>query len=463
MPISRIDKMIHERIGNENQELGKSGELRTLPFQIILATPIPEKTTVMCHAAASVALRSFSGRILIYGLDDATPALGLFEGIYSLRDELLEVARLYGTPDRIEFRIDSPSENLPTIRLGGAPGPGLAADAAGWIAAINLPISKGLPAEMPACLFAVACTFTRIFASAVLGAKDKNASWLFDVMNLETVNEVPENCTSTPIAFGRLGLLGAGAIGNAVAYGLYLSRWKGIVDVIDYDHYEEPNNETSLLIGFPDVLAALKKAKRLAEIISRGDIRAIPHETEINAKSPELNQRRDIFVCGVDNSLTRRELDHAAADLILNAGVGGTALDAGHVLLSIHGVGDPPLSALYAQDPKKRDLADNGKTYPADFADECSRLNYDSASLAAPFIAMASGALLLACSAAHTLGQVAKINYFKVDLLGFQSAIATRSIKAPAPSGSTTTHEAHQNKETAIFPEETKTDSLTSR
>lgn len=426
MPISRIDKMIHERIGAENQELGKSGERRNLPFQIIMEAEVREKTAVMCHAAVSLALRSFNGPIPIHGLNENAVALGLYEGITNLRDELKEVARLYGAPDRLEFRSDSPKENLPSLRLGNAQGPGLIADAAGWVAGINQSLPEGAPAEVPACLFAVACAFTRIFASTVLGAKDKNTSWLFDVMNLETVKEAPANCTSTAINFGRMGILGAGAIGNAVAYGLFLSRWKGIVDVIDYDLYEEPNNETSLLIGIPDVLAAHPKAKRLAEIISRGDIQAIPHEKEINAESSELRIRRDVFICGVDNSPTRRELDHAASDLILNAGVGGTALDAGHVLLSIHGADDPLLSTLYAEDPPKRVTTGKEKAYPADFSDECSRLSYDSASLAAPFIALASGALLLACCAGHALKNESKRNYLKVDLLGFQSAIGER-------------------------------------
>ncbi|MNL74292.1 hypothetical protein D3C87_1999070 [compost metagenome] len=62
----------------------------------------------------------------------------------------------------------------------------------------------------------------------------------------------------------------------------------------------------------------------------------------------------------------------------------------------------------------------------------CSRLNYESASLAAPFIALAAGALLTVACAREALKVHARVNYIKIDLFGYQQAMDIRSKVAKA-------------------------------
>lgn len=419
MSVSRIDKMIFETSGVTS--LLESTERRNVTFQIVVGDDTTTKSAMLAHAAVSIALRSLTGPIHLY----IGNAIGLRE--LSLAEELLEVERLYDSSRRVKVMEGEPDQTITTIRLGSAKGAGLLADAAGWVAGINKMMSPNAMAEAPAACFAVACVFAKIFKEVVLGKPISQESWSFDLFNLVLNPTGGDAHVSLPVDFGDLGLLGAGALGSSFSFVLSLTNWKGRVDIIDFDKYEEPNHETTLLIGRRDVLQSPKKAERLSEVLNRhASIAASPHTVRVDHKSPELIVTRDIFVCVVDNSETRRILDHVNAGVLLNSGVGGTAYDAGHVLTTRHGPDDLMLSAYYTDDEGNVIRASDKDQIPVEFQDECSRLNYRSVSLAAPFIALASGALLAAACAREACKVRNPVNYVKIDLFGYQQAMDIR-------------------------------------
>lgn len=61
-------------------------------------------------------------------------------------------------------------------------------------------------------------------------------------------------------------------------------------------------------------------------------------------------------------------------------------------------------------------------TPPAEITDPCSYLAYQDASLAAPFMALAAGALLGASLVHRATGYYPAVNYLKFDLLRIQSS-----------------------------------------
>lgn len=423
MGISRIDKLIHESAGR-SESLSHSTSSRSITFQILVGNETTDKAALMAHAAVSLALRSFTGPIHIY-LGSARAA-ALYPGTQGLREELLELERRYGTSGRVKVVNGEPDGDLPTLRICQASGPGLLADAAGWISGINCALPAGVTAEIPAATFAVACVFARIFKATLLGRADDGSAWKFDVLNFQTVEGAPQDYTRQFVNLGKIGILGAGALGSAFSYVLNLSGWTAEADIIDFDFYEEPNHETSLLVGLQDVRQYPKKAERLAALLSeRGPVKAKPIVTKITSQSAELVADRDFFICGVDNSETRRELDGVRACL-LNAGVGGTAQDAGHVLLSRHLTADKRLSDIYPVTKGASGKSASQQNIPTDLQNECSRLQYESTSLAAPFIALASGSLLAASCAQKVLKIDVPVNYLKLDLFGVQAAMDAR-------------------------------------
>jgi hypothetical protein len=219
-----------------------------------------------------------------------------------------------------------------------------------------------------------------------------------------------------------VGLLGAGALGTAVAYVLLKSRAKAELMVIDPQSYDDPNLETCILAEHAAVSLPMKKADFLAEALAGEGITARAERRRIEAGDGLLKEKWDAFICGVDNPETRRILDETNTGMLLNAGLGDTKEDAGFVLWTRHGSGDALLSETYA--PLANNGGDNGKEGPAiprEFRDVCTRMAYQGVSLSIPFAALAAGSLLVAGLYHVARGEAPADNYFQMDLFGKQS------------------------------------------
>jgi hypothetical protein len=137
-----------------------------------------------------------------------------------------------------------------------------------------------------------------------------------------------------------------------------------------------------------------------------------------------LNESRDVFVCAVDNSPTRRILDRVNTRVLINAGLGATKHDAGWVLWSQHGIKHPPLSSIYTENAA--DPVSQSDHVPDEFADECSRRPYNGVSLALPFVALAAGSLLAATVYQHAVGTPIDPGLLQMDLFAKQSRLTLR-------------------------------------
>ncbi len=415
MRVSRVDKLLNVRMAAPS--LALSRQSRSVPLAIVLHDLEPVKRAVMAHVAATLALRCFTGPILVYG-DPRAVGVGSQHG--TLGDQLLESAAAFGEAGRIQWRDGSPSSQ-PIIHIGGA-GAEFVANAAGWVAGVNTWLPGYLPAEVPASVFAVSCVFAQVFSKTLLGGGHAH-SWTFSVSDLAVGVDAPAAHTLASIECGQVGVLGAGAIGSAFAYTLWLSDWTAGLDILDGDSYDEPNLETTCLIGKDQVMRCRPKAAALAEASTRSGLRASGRHVVVDRGSPELDIPRSTFVCAVDNPETRRILDSTSAGLLLNGAVGGAARDAGLVLFTRHGAADPLLSERYPERKVVAGPIDEAARVPVEIRDECSRVAYDGVATAAPFLATATAAMLAAACAEVPPGAP---NYLKLDLFGRQDRVDRR-------------------------------------
>jgi hypothetical protein len=419
MNVSRVSKLVND--STKAGSLRESDTARVVPFSLVLSDAHPAKIATMAHVAVTLALRCFTGPVRVYG--DARRATELSAG-GTLGEYVGRIADAYGAPHRLEWAAGEPSSG-PTLHLGRGPSSGFVADAVGWTAGVNTVLRPQVDAEVPASVFAVSCAFAQLFGETLLGRPRQHA-WSVFLRNMTGHTEISDTFTREPTDCGEITLLGAGAIGSAFAYLLWLSGWSARVVVLDRDSYDEPNLETSCLIGREHVRRCLPKAPALAECMRREGLQATGRVEEVRAGSPVLGVTQRFFVCGVDNSETRRELDAHGSSWLLNAGVGGSSRDVGHVLYSRHGAGDPLLSTCYPARagaiPGLTEVPESGHV-PREMAEECSRIPYQGISAAAPFVATTAAALIATACA----GGVASMpRYVKIDLLGMQDRMDVR-------------------------------------
>lgn len=407
MSFSRIDKFIREQ--RMTDSLGEASRLRDRDCEVAVGADPTGTTGLAAISAVALGLRCVTGDVRVTLAPNAMAPPWLRRTL----DELLaEEAALFGEPSRLKF---APFKDASALRIGIGTSveKGVTCDASGWMGGINHPFAERAQAIAPAAAFVVACALAKAFADRILLRPTySHEEWMFSLADLAADRQPKELRVSN---LGRIHLLGAGAIGSAFAHVIKLSGWNAQVLVVDRDRYDQPNHETSLLIGRPDVLERPWKAERLAERMRREGLDSTSRTHEVTQTSALLQEPCRFLVCGVDNASTRRALDDAAATWLLNAGLGGSKADAGHVLCTSHGEhGGRRLSELYAND----DPVERSKNPPAEVrGDECSTLHYDEATLAAPFLGLAAGSLLAASCGAIAAGRIPTARYLKLDLL----------------------------------------------
>ncbi len=367
----------------------------------------------MVRLAVAVALRCFTGRVHVVLDAAAAPHLGA---------EALEEACSYGKPKRLVQASAESESRVVRIGLALSVEGGIVADAAGWRASVNQILESDEPAEVPASAFAVACAFGKLFAG-LLGANHEvvEEQWSFPLMEFASCGVgAPAN---DGLNVGAITLIGAGAIGSAFAAILRLSEWTGTLRIVDDESYEEPNHETTLLISVEDACLELPKAATLAARAARAGLKTEPVAERVHSGHQVLSTPCTVLVCGADNAETRCILDGARCELLLNAGVGGSHLDAGLIVWSRHDGRGRTLASLYSAavgSDEKSPLP------PPVEVDSCSRVAYDGVAIAAPFMALASAALVAAAVAHHAIGRQPPSSYLQFNLLELQGKYAEK-------------------------------------
>jgi hypothetical protein len=404
MNISRITKAVAEM--RCDQKFGEAEAIRKIDIDLFLPTELCETTRQMVQTATALVLRCFKGQIRIHS--SAPDSL--------MRLTLESEAQKVGVPERLDF---SPGETGPwRLALGCQAEGAICADASGWTARINGVFTQRTPAAPPATAFAVACAVAKLFNRAIFRVdEDSLEAWDFCLLRFISTEHVPVS-VEQKVNLGRIGLLGAGAIGSAVGYVLSFSKWSGELHVIDFDYFEDPNLETCISADIKSVNRPLRKAVALAKSVNGHGIIASERNCEVKAGEPMLKERWDSFICAVDNPETRRILDQVNTQILINAGLGATKQDAGWVLWTRHGNGDPTLSSFYEEVPVGNE--GHPSEVPEEFREECSRRNYNGVSLALPFISLAAGSLLAATLYQHATSATTKYTWMQIDLLAKQ-------------------------------------------
>lgn len=397
MNISRPDKYLRELLGTSTLAEARTLRQRDLELMVSDRTSI-----VMGRAAVALGLRTFQGSILVRG--KANPALAA---------GMCAEATEYGQPERLRFNTVAPAPYV--LGLGCAPANDAPfVDASGWNAATNVLLPPGRTTAV-ADAFAVAAGFAKLFAG-IVGRPSSVISeqWRYSLRDLSsrpgTVSAVAH------LELGEIALIGAGAIGSAVAFVLRHSGWGGHLRIYDDERYDGPNHETTLLISREDALRQRRKAETLAARAQREGLRTTGFHTRVGAGHEVTREQLSAILCSVDNPETRRDLDGTHADVLLNAGVGGARVDAGHLLYSVHARAGIRLSDLYRAPNQSLAAVTNAPQEAA--SDECSRIAYGRVAAAAPFMALGAGALLVAGIARQVLGDTPAPNYIKFNLLG---------------------------------------------
>lgn len=410
MSYSRIDKLVISQRGLTSLVAAQSARDRA--FHLVLPARSGPSVSLMAKASVALALRTLRGEIVV----TVDPRFD-HAGHKQLFEELEREAYVYGQPERLRLGIRPPAGAI-GLALGVEVDGMVMADAAGWNCAVNRILPAADETAGPAAALALSLAFAKLFNAYVLG-QDVNLreAWEF---SLETHAAIASNGRWGGVNIGDVAVLGGGAIGAATMFVVKNSGWSGNVEVIDFDRYDKPNEETTLMIGIPEVLRNRHKAVVLAELgATEGlSVSATVHKIE-SASDPILLKPRDAFIVAVDNADTRRLLDSANARAILNAAVGGARSEAGHVLWTRHLKQDRPLSSFYRSSGDDAN-GDHGRL-PEEIKDECSRIAYEQASFAAPFIALAAGSLLAAACAQRAADRWANNSYLKLDLFGYQS------------------------------------------
>lgn len=421
MSYSRVDKFIRE--SGKLDSLKNANILRDQDINIVIGKDNESgKISVMTYTAVGLALRCFNGHINIFY--DKEP-IGLSHIAKPFFESLLDQVKEYGDKQQIQFKKGKPKDGI--ILSLGTDFPGaVSADAAGWNIGINQTFPSEINASPPAAIFSVCCSFAKLFNSSILNnAKHLEEKWTLSLLDFSHSPEIPNQFEIPYIDFGTIGLLGGGAIGSGFAYSLLLSGWCATMDIIDMDRYDQENLETTMLLKKVTALKREHKAKALASLLNENEpLSTNPIVTELSADSIEIPKKRNIFISAVDNAKTRCLLDNVNADILLNGAVGGSKKDAGHVLFSRHLSTDLPLSELYQN---ITDETSNLDDYPEEVkSDKCSRIDYNEVSMAAPFLGLASGTLLLMGCVRYSLGIELNESYAKFDLLKWQQKFQTK-------------------------------------
>lgn len=410
MGISRITKSVVQALGVES--FREAEEIRRKDVDFILPDGDATGLEIVVVSAAALVLRCFTGRLRVHGAETV-----------ELQTQIQDEARRLNALGRVEF--GSRAAGRWMLAFGCRREGAICGDASGWTARINDTFLQRLPTGC-AGTFAAACMVAKLFNLAILG-RDRDAfeAWDFSLSSFTSDKGAPVR-RMEDVTLGRIGMLGAGALGSAVGFVLLRSKAKADVVVIDPQSYEGPNLETCVLTDVVAVNGAWKKAVHVAEVLKAGGIAARPELERVKAGSELLKMRWNGFVCGVDNPETRRMLDESNTRVLLNAGLGDSREDAGFVLWTRHVEGGAPLSELYSPARSGTGRGKNDDTIPREFREECTRMLYEGVSLSIPFAALAAGSLLVAGLYHEARGEAPLDNYLQLDLFGKQSRYQRR-------------------------------------
>lgn len=120
-------------------------------------------------------------------------------------------------------------------------------------------------------------------------------------------------------------IVGAGAIGNGIAYLLSQLPLHGHVDIVDPQVFQPENLGTCILIGPSDVGDDIAKAEMLAAFLRANHISATGHWSEFATFAKQFGQTLPyprIILNGLDNVEARHQVQDVWPDLVIDGAIG---------------------------------------------------------------------------------------------------------------------------------------------
>jgi hypothetical protein len=175
-----------------------------------------------------------------------------------------------------------------------------------------------IAASLAACI-GVGCVFRRAIGDLSVPSSVRLSAW-----NLRGGLAASDGPTSIETDVGRLLLVGAGAVGSAIAWLLPLAGVRADVTVVDRDLVEVSNLNRSPLFSFADV--ALAKVKQTAEYLRRAGLNAdaVPAWFDEAVEAQQIFAvRPDVVVPAANEREVRQLVQHAVPPLQVYGTTGG--------------------------------------------------------------------------------------------------------------------------------------------
>jgi hypothetical protein len=350
----------------------------------------------------ALAKRVFLGGVTVVGNLSAKQTTPLPLGP-TLQDAVLSLGATVEAEDR--------SASL-RILIGRAPAPasGVAvrAVAAGWRGGIvpgNSDLSlRGAAPIPPAAMLAAALAVNEAFISVngtapVAGRRSLGLS----LWNLEAETDwLVDDPSEPPVTYlpSSLWLIGLGHLGQAYLWGLGLLPYadpQALKLVLqDTDRVTTSTESTSILTEAS--MVGQKKTRVLASWAERRGFQVEIHERLFGGWIKRQNFEPTVALCGIDNALGRRALDHAGFNLVLEAGLGRGHRD--FRTMRIHSFpGSRSSEEIWTRTDAVREDATQQPAYEnllrRGAMDQCGITLLAGKAVGAPFVGAATAALVL--------------------------------------------------------------------
>jgi len=353
--------------------------------------------------ALNTATRAFLGGVEVTG--DLSPLLRV--PLFAGRNAAQVVQELGGTP------VATPTSTLPTVLIGEGPLPQAAAFAVrttwdAWCAQVapisdanHLPMCEDNPiAGMAAGALAVSELFSHVRGDSLEAGCRRLGVSLWDPLAVVDWHEPAYRGPTLTYLPDRLWLVGLGHLGQAYAWALamlpYPAQRRPRLLLQDFDKVAPSNVSTCLLVGAADL--GFRKTRVVAQRLEEIGFEIELVERRFAAHHRLQSDEPTVALFGVDNINARRDLDTAAFDLVVEAGLGSGYRDFRSIRL--HTLPGAKLaSELWPASATSQRATALNATYKAlaqSRGDLCGVTTLASKAVATPFVGAFAASLVIA-------------------------------------------------------------------
>ena len=435
---SRVDP---ENLHRLVKHLLDSGEAQSIAqaeeafrgYRLVLVIDSAQAEDPLNQAALLTAIalgrRVFLGGVHVEGSLDTAAAVPLPLGP-TLRQATTELGGIIGSAE----------QETPTIFIGGGPRErhssfGIRTAASGWRGGIlpaHAPTGPSVGSTMPlAAMLSAGLAINEAFQFVSTGVPstgrqakgfslwkpDSKVDWLAPDVSEPKLEYLPS----------RLWLIGLGHLGQAYLWGLGLLPYADpqtlSIVLQDIDIITSSTESTSILSDATSV--GMRKTRAMATWAERRGFKTVIHERLFDANFRRQPDEPAIALCGLDNALGRRALDHVGFDMIVEAGLGRGYRD--FRTMRLHTLPGPRSAVdIWKPDTPLETLEDRTayrRILESEELDRCGVTLLAGKAVGAPFVGAVAATLVLSEVLRHLHGGLSH-HLIDLDLLSIEQRLS---------------------------------------